>query len=474
MIRKTNQTLFEELLRIKSLINEDYKQILNESFGITLLKALAKSADELVGLGKLSDDLADIISGVSKLTDEAEQVLKLNKFVQEATKQGKGTLIADLTNGAIKNMDPVSIKNIDEMEAAFVADAKATGKLDRATLDTLQNTVRANLKINPELQLLADNIEATIVTRIKNNAEDAIAAGGGAGKSKTMNLLDDSFDDILRKTNEEFKSRGMNKQITREMLEDIGKQVDDIEKKFKAGEISQEDLYRFFVSNAQTIEDPKFVGFLEKIWPNAKAFFSEVGKGFSNLLKWVKKNGWNALFITIFGTAAYYGADYLGLVGKGKAEKNFSESDAKCLNTVAGYRILDPDQVTALSKITIDGTGQPPGCINTNRSATPDIKLTRIDVIVPTESSPELGFKLTFADGHVEEKFDDGGGATQPYVPPTNTTCAWKSEQEAKNAVKGAFSAAKDNEITVDLNNCTATYQVPGLPDPSVYTPDDL
>ena len=58
--------------------------------------------------------------------------------------------------------------------------------------------------------------------------------------------------------------------------------------------------------------------------------------------------------------------------------------------------------------------------------------------------------------------------------PPNPGTCVWKSDADAKTALKNTFTSAADADITVDLSNCKVTYKNPILGTSSTYGPTDL
>lgn len=489
---KNNQSLFEQILRIKSLMNESKQYLLNESIGVGLLKAIIKGVDDLVVGAKVSDDLLDAAKAVAKATDEATAILKIRSFMIDAINSGKGNLVSELAENTIKNMDPTSTKNIDDLEEAFIQSAVADGKVGLDELEQLRQTVRANLKVDTQLADLAANIEAKIMSRIKKAAEDAIA-GGGSSAGKVIDFMGETFDSVLARANDVLKLEVPPKSITREILESSVKAADNVEKLYNAGKITADELFSNCLKYGKVIEDnftkmEKIFGPIMKYW---KAFWKALGENLASFLKWITNNKWKVLGGMIFviiaggiGIGAYSMGDYFGFTGVGKAQKCFGDDvTVKCVETIPGYRALDSTQVEKLCKIDTlpqkSGSGKL-SCDNIAEDSPENIKVKSI-TYEDTGGTPGKvnKFIFKFGDGKTKTYNADtgaelGGGGGGGTVTPPPSTCVWADEAAAKAALKGTFPSATDADITVNLTNCKVTYKNPILNTTKEYGPDDL
>jgi len=84
------------------------------------------------------------------------------------------------------------------------------------------------------------------------------------------------------------------------------------------------------------------------------------------------------------------------------------------------------------------------------------------------------GTKQYVTHDPAKRTFINAGTTPPPPPPPKPGTCVWKSDADAKAALKKTFTSAEDADITVDLANCKVTYKNPILKTSSTYGPTDL
>ena len=490
-----NKSLFEQLVRIKSLMKESKEYLLNESFGVGLLKSIVKGVDDLLVTGKLSDDLADIAKAVGKASDDAAAVLKLREFINTATKSGKGNLVSELADNAIKNMDPTSVKNIDDLEESFIQSAVADGKVGLDELEQLRQTIRANLKVDSQLADLTANIEARIMNRIKKAANDAIA-GGGSTASKTINFLDESFESVLARANDVLKLDVPPKSITKEMLESSIKTVDDIEDAYNTGRVSAEVLFDSCLKYGKVVESnlEKITKIGGPVMAGFSGFMTALGKGVAGLMGWIGKNGWKIfkgiLWSMLIGAVLYGGYTLLQVTGQiggvAKSQKCFGDDvTVKCVESIPGYQTLDTaEKIDKLCKIDSlpqkNGTGKL-SCDNIAEDSPENIKVKSITYEEAGDKPGKVNkFIFKFGDNTSKTYNADtgaelgGGTAPGPAPSPAPGACTWTTEDQAKTALKGTFSSATDTEIRVDLSACLVYYKPAGFTSEQSYAPGDL
>lgn len=504
MIRNTNyeNNLFEQIIRIKSLMNESkgYGDLIMEGPITGIFKLMVGALDNIVKAGKISDNLLkDAAVAVGKMADEAAAVMKFKTFYKQAIDGNNGVIISELAEATIKNMPPDSAKNIDDLEKAFVADAVSNGSINNSLLDSLKTTIRKNIKLPDQLLDMQNIIEAKILSRIKKTAEEAldVASTTVAGTSK---ILDTTFDDVIKQANDVLKKEVPPKKISREILENAEKQVDEIEAAFKKGEITQEELYDYLlkqaVENKSNIDKfkemlPKYSGLIGTIYDSITGGIAKFWAGLGKIF--TMKNLKIFLMACLIGYAAtgIYKGEYnpWNWWGVGKAQQCFGDDKTvECVKAIPGYQMLDSTQVGLLCNLREipqnEGVGRL-SCDNINELAKPEVKVKSISFKAADGVGKIDKFELTFADGNIKI-YDANTGkevttttsttTTPAPTTPAPTTCEWKNETEAKAAIKGTFKTAKDDEIRVDLIACVAYYTPPGMEDEGeqAYKPEDL
>ena len=399
MIRNTSyeNNLFEQILRMKSLMTESkgYGDLIMEGPITGFFKSVVDALGEIVKAGKISDSLLnDAAVAVGKMTDEATAVMKFQTFYKKVVDSGQGVIINQLVGEIMKTMSPDSLKNIDNLEKSFVADAVSNGSVNNSLLDSLRATIRKNIKLPDSLLDLQNVIESRIITRIREAADDALDVGTTAGTTatRTASILDTTVDDILRNANRELKNEVPPRKLTKEMLEDIGRGIDLIEAEYKSGKITADQIFEVFKREGQIIvtnieKFEKIIPNIRKIWD---PIWNAVTSGVVGFLKFFKNN-WKYIFgggfvILLLGYISYgtYTKEFnpLNFFGKGKSEKCFGDSSViECLNDISGYNTLDVSQIDLLCNLKEipqnEGVGRL-SCDNINELAKPEIKVKSI------------------------------------------------------------------------------------------------
>lgn len=498
--KKYEDNLFEQILRIKSLIKESngYGDLIMEGPITGIFKSVVKSLDELVKAGKISDTLlADAARAVGKMTDESTALMKFQTFYKKAIDSGNGAVLGELADETLKVLPPDTAKNIDDLEKAFVDSAVAEGKVTTNSLANLSTTIKANLKLTDSLKELQGVLEAKLLARFKNAAEKALDVGATVA-GKTSNILDTTFDDVVKQVNDALKNEVPPKKISREILEKAEKSVDDIETAFKNGEITQEELYDYLIkqavenkSNIDKFKEilPKYSGLISTIYDLITSGIAKFWAGIGKIVTWKNLKIFLMACVTGYAVTGLYKGEYnpWNWWGVGKAQKCFGDDKmVECVNSIPGYSTLDSTQVGLLCNLQEipqnEGVGRL-GCDNINELAKPEVKVKSITFKGADGVGKVDKFEITFGDGKTKiydaktGKEIGGGGTVVPPVPvvPPPGACVWTTEEAAKNAVKGgvklpAGQSVNDADITVDLAACSVTYKHPILGVKS-YTP---
>ena len=500
MIRNTSHenNLFEQILRMKSLMKESkgYGDLIMEGPITGVFSSVVKSLDNLVKVGKITDTvIADAARAVGKMADEATAVMKFQTFYKKVMASGDGSIINELAEATLKTMPPDSAKNVEDLKKSFADRAVTEGGVNQKMIDDITSTIEANVKLPKGLEDLQNVLQAKLLSSFKKTANDALA-GGAAVAGKTSNILDTTFDDVVKNANEVLSKEKPPKKITREILEAAEKNVNEIESAFKNGEITQQELFNFLKEQAVLIKSnfTKITEILPKISGLLSSIMEALGSGFKSFMKLMGTVfTWKNLTIFLMaGAFAYVGfaaynqdINFTNWYGKGKSEQCFGDDTVQeCVNSIPGFNTLNASQIDLLCNLQQipqnEGVGRL-GCDNINELAKPEVKVKSITFKAADGVGKVDKFEMTFGDGKTKT-YDAktgkeiGGGGVVPPVPvvPPPGTCTWTTEAAAKAALKGTFSSATDTDIRVDLSACLVYYKPAGFTSEQSYAPGDL
>ena len=470
--------IFEELRRIQEIMFFDNtnKNIISEQ----VWKLVADYVDTFLGTSKFTDDAVKNAADVLKKSgSNVKKIQNLAKFIDVIEKSSSDAATFDkLLDEVVNNLDTTSKKNLDTLDKRMATSIENQGDVTNELIQEYKKELNNILDVgDPLLTPLKNKIIEKQTKKWYGSASDLVSkeqklrAPGGLKSGQN----------IVASVNKALQNEVPPKKVTLVQLRKVSDDTDKIIKQYEKGEISLDQLRGFI--NTYAVDTKEFVDkfgngmeIYGSVWEAIRAFFKEPGKATADLAKYVRANGKNFLWATIWTTllgGAIYGAyevgSYFGLVGPGKAEQALSKEDIACIKTIGGYRSLDTDQLEELFKIKLDN-GQRIGCVNTYNDADQSIKITYITALEPTAGDPRVGFKFDFADNTSKTYYSSGGSA----APAPKTTCVWETEDEAKIALRGSFPSAEDGDITVDLTGCTVSYKNPILKATATYTPDDL
>ena len=488
-----NKTLlFEQLTRIHEIMNHSKKQVINEQ----VWKSLAKVLDSAVAGAKFLDTaVMDAAKAVKAAAGDAAKLRAISSFLtrieNSATDLAKLDEIADDVVENFDNASKTRLNSIDDsMELAIKEQGSVTDDLLRQYRRRLDNELQFDPALGP--------IKEKIINKQVNKWKTRSGFGGGtAAAEQTLRLPGGvrSFDEVLTSVNNTLKNEVPPKSITKEQLTKIGKDVDDLTAKFERGEISFKDIESIFKNNTTTLETltqkaANFKTWYGGLWDIITTLVKEPGTAGTKLILYFKQYGPNLIkgifwfflsgvlifSLTIVGTGLWNWADDKNMnpfSDNATGAEEFGDQNWTCIKSIPGVNKLDENGIIELAKIKINNAKL--GCANTAMDAPDNIFVTGISVEPGTTGDPRAVIKLDFKDG-TSKKYVGGkeiGGGTTP--PPTPGNCVWKTEDDAKNAVKGgvklpAGQSVNDADITVDLAACSVKYKHPILGEKS-YTP---
>jgi hypothetical protein len=479
-------------------MNHSKKQVINEQ----VWKSLAKVLDSAVAGAKFLDPA--VMKAAQAVKAAAGDVAKLRAISSFLTKiENSATDLAkldEIADDVVENFDDASKTRLntidDSMELAIKEQGSVTDDLLRQYRRRLDNELQFDPALGP--------IKEKIINKQVNKWKTRSGFGGGtAAAEQTLRAPGGvrSFDEVMTEMNNALKNEVPPKQITKEQLTKMGKDVDDLMVKYENGLISNSDIAKIMKNNAtelSTIIDKaeKFKGFWGASWDLIKSIFKEPGSFVANAGKywstygktlwkgimWVFAIGISVFGLTILGTLIWDKADDANVnpfSDNATGVEEFGNQNWTCIKSIPGVNKLDENGIIELAKIKINNAKL--GCANTAMDAPDNIFVTGISVEPGTTGDPRAVIKLDFKDG-TSKKYVGGkeiGGGTTP--PPTPGNCVWKTEADAKDAVKKGFpddfppkGTKKDDDIRVDLTKCKAYYTPLGLTDEEELDPSVL
>lgn len=478
-------------------MNHSKKQLINEQ----VWKALTKVLDNAVAGAKFLDTaVMDAAKAVKAAAGDAAKLRAISSFF--TTIQNSATDLAkldEIADDVVENLDDASKTRLKTIDDAMETAIKDQGSVTDDLLRQYKQRLTDELQFDPSLGAIKQKIIDKQLNKFKTGKGAATAAA-----EQTLRVPGGirSFDEVMTEVNNALKNEIPPKQITKEQLTKMGKDVDTMMTKYENGLISNSDIAKMMKNNAtelSTIIDKveKFKGFWGATWDLIKSIFKEPGSFLSNAGKYWALHGktlWKgimwvfAIGITVFGLTIAVNwfsdkaddANVNPFSDNATGVEEFGDDNWTCIKSIPGVNKLDENGIIELAKIKINNAKL--GCANTAMDAPDNIFVTSISTEPGTTGDKRTIIKLDFKDGtskkYVGGKEFGGGGLTPP---PPPTTCTWTNEAAGKAAVKAAFSGdfppngtKTDADIRIDLTTCKAYYTPLGLTGEQELTPDML